>query len=113
MERRWLLEKDGDVRKRHLSQTRGIVEDFGGQTRAELPAALPALHDVNSEVFGEPMGIHEVATLIGCSAWTVRQRHLVAGLPHFRSGPNGRLIFYRNQVIHWLLKQQQKGGSST
>jgi hypothetical protein len=57
------------------------------------------------------MGIREVAQIIGCSPWTVRQRYLSIGLPHLRSGPNGKLIFYRNQVIHWLLTQQQKGGT--
>jgi len=63
-----------------------------------------------SEPLGEPLSIREVAGLIGCSAWTVRQRYLPAGLPHLRSGPNGKLIFYRNQIIHWLLRQQEKGG---
>jgi hypothetical protein len=48
--------------------------------------------DTTNEL-GEPLGIREVAKLIGCSAWTVRQRHVPRGLPHFRSGPSGRLIF--------------------
>lgn len=58
---------------------------------------------------GVPLTIREVARLIGCSAWTVRQRHLPQGLPCFRSGPAGKLIFYRNQVVAWILRQQ-KGG---
>lgn len=61
---------------------------------------------------GEPLGLREVAKLIGCSPWTVRQRYLPAGLPHFRSGPNAKLIFYKNQVIRWLLRQQEKGGTN-
>ena len=45
----------------------------------------------------------------GALAWTVRQRHLPQGLPCFRAGRAGKLIFYRNQVVAWILKQQ-KGG---
>jgi len=59
---------------------------------------------------GEPMGIKQVARLIGCSVWCVRQRQIPAGLPHFRSGPSGRFIFYRHQVVRWILEKQTKGG---
>jgi hypothetical protein len=65
-----------------------------------------------SERLGQPLSIQEVANLIGCSVWTVRQKYLHRGLPHVRSGPNGKLIFYRNQIIHWLLQEQQKGGTT-
>jgi len=62
---------------------------------------------------GEPLSIYDVAHLIGCSAWTVRQKHLRQGLPCFRSGPSGRLTFYRNQVVAWILeKQNQKKGGN-
>jgi hypothetical protein len=28
-----------------------------------------------------------------------------------RSGPHGKLIFFRNQIVAWILRrQQQKGG---
>ena len=50
------------------------------------------------EFLGEAMDVKRVAELIGCSAWTVRQKHVKAGLPCFRTGPSGRMIFYRNQV---------------
>ena len=64
------------------------------------------------EPLGTPLDIREVASLIGCSTWTIRQRYLFEGLPYFQSGRGGKLIFYRNQVVRWLLaKQQQKGGS--
>lgn len=66
-----------------------------------------------SDLLGEPLSIREVAELIGCSAWTVRQKYVPAGLPHLRSGPNGKLIFYNNQVIRWLLERQRKGGIRT
>ena len=58
---------------------------------------------------GPPLSITEVATLIGCSPWTVRQRHIPKGLPYFRSGASGKLIFYTNQVVRWI-ETKQKGG---
>jgi len=61
------------------------------------------------ELLGQPLSIKEAAKLIGCSAWTVRQKYVPLGLPHLRSGPNGKLIFYKNQIIRWLLERQQKG----
>ena len=73
------------------------------------PKYYPRPED-SANPLGEPLSISEVARLIGCSAWTVRQSYLPHGLPHFRSGPAGKLIFYRNQVIAWIL-QQQKGGN--
>ncbi len=59
---------------------------------------------------GEPISIREVARVIGCSAWSVRERYIPLGLPHLRSGPSGKLIFYRDQVVAWILTNQQKGG---
>jgi phage terminase Nu1 subunit (DNA packaging protein) len=65
------------------------------------------------EFLGEPINVKQVAELIGCSAWTVRQKHVREGLPCFRSGPSGRMIFYRNQVTAWILEKQKekKGGT--
>jgi phage terminase Nu1 subunit (DNA packaging protein) len=65
------------------------------------------------EFLGAAMDVKQVAELIGCSAWTVRQKHVKAGLPCFRTGPSGRMIFYRNQVTAWILERQkeQKGGA--
>jgi hypothetical protein len=71
-----------------------------GETRAGA-ASLDGL--------GAPLSIRAVARMLGVSPWTVRQRHLPAGLPHFRSGPQGKLIFFRDQVVAWILRQQ-KGG---
>ena len=71
-------------------------------------ASTPSL----GEALGDPLSIRDVAGVIGCSPWTVRQRYLPAGLPHHRLTPNGKLIFYRNQVIRWLIDRQQKGMSS-
>jgi hypothetical protein len=58
---------------------------------------------------GPPLKIVEVAALIGCSPWTVRQKLLPKGLPYFRSAASGKLIFYRDQVVRWI-EQKQKGG---
>ena len=60
---------------------------------------------------GSPLTINEVADLLGCSPWTVRQRYLRQGLPHLQARPRGKLVFFREQVIAWTLKRQrQKGG---
>jgi len=61
-------------------------------------------------LLGTPLSIREVARMIGCSAWTIRQRHIPAGLPYFRAGSNGKLVFFRDQVVGWILQQQKKGG---
>jgi hypothetical protein len=60
---------------------------------------------------GDPISIREVARVIGCSPWTVRQKYVPQGLPHLRSGPSGKFTFYREQVVAWILaRQQRKGG---
>jgi hypothetical protein len=66
-----------------------------------------------AEELGEPISIQAVARLIGCSVWTVRQRYLPAGLPHLRARAQGKLLFYRTQIIRWLLDRQRKGGTIT
>jgi hypothetical protein len=101
-----------------------VIAQFERWSRAELPEALPAGEPRNmnhsSEAktmdgmeLGEPLSVYDAAQLIGCSAWTVRQKHVKKGLPCFRTGPSGRMIFYRNQVTAWILKRQkeQKGGN--
>lgn len=57
---------------------------------------------------GEPLSIREVAALLGCSVWSVRQRFLPKGLPHFLSGPSGKMVFFRRQVVAWILAQQEQ-----
>lgn len=61
---------------------------------------------------GTPLDIKQVARLIGCSPWTVRQALLPKGLPHFRSRANGKLIFYEQQVVRWLLRVQRHHGGT-
>ena len=60
---------------------------------------------------GPPLSIRQVAALIGCSPWTVRQTLMPRGLPFFRSAASGRLIFYTNQIVGWIESQQFQGGN--
>jgi len=75
---------------------------FVGQPGAILGQAAPPL--------GLPLDMRQVADLIGCSPWTVRQTLIRRGLPHFRFGASGKLIFYRDQVVRWIENQQIQGG---
>ena len=79
---------------------------MSGFAESENPAPI---HEFSSS---DPGQILEVARLLGCSDWTVRHRYLPQGLPHLRpGGPGGKIVFFRNQVIAWILQQQkQKGG---
>jgi hypothetical protein len=52
------------------------------------------------------LGIGQVARLIGCSVWTVRQTLIPRGLPHFRFKSRGRLVFYHDQIVRWIEKEQ-------
>jgi hypothetical protein len=85
--------------------------DLGQSYPQHYPQRADAVAATLTEPLGAPLSIREVAGVIGCSPWTVRQRYLPAGLPHHRLTPNGKLIFYRNQVIRWLITRQQKGGT--
>ena len=64
--------------------------------------------DITGDPLGAPMTISQVAKLLGCSIWTLRQKHLRSGLPHFRIGKGGKLLFYRKQVIEWILETQEQ-----
>jgi hypothetical protein len=108
-----MLRKSGSDAAAKLNELLAFAPESLGQS---CPQHCPHLENIRadglSDPLGEPLSIREVAGIIGCSIWTVRQRYLPLGLSHLRSGPNGKLIFYKNQVIHWLLTQQ-KGGTTT
>lgn len=59
---------------------------------------------------GQPLNISQVARLLGCSPWSIRNTWIPRGLPHFRSGASSKLIFFEAQVVRWIERQQQKGG---
>jgi len=82
--------------------------------RGPGPLSLPPGTDFGpfGSALGMPLTIAEVALLIGCSPWTVRQTLIPRGLPHFRFKASGRLTFYEGQVIRWIENQQQ-GGKTT
>ena len=88
----------------------GLGQSYPKQYPQASGASLSGIGTSDRALLGAPLSIREVAELIGCSAWTVRQTHVPRGLPCFRSGPNGKLIFYRDQVIAWILSEQKKGG---
>jgi hypothetical protein len=79
----------------------------GSSTRSKNAIPSPFTRDK----LGEPLAIADVARLLGCSAWTIRQRYLRQGLPYLQARPRGKLVFFREQVIDWIEKRQrQKGG---
>jgi len=82
---------------------------LGQRCPQDYPQAQEAREESSPGDLGEPMDIREVAALIGCSVWTVRQQCLRQGLPHFRASRTGRLIFYRSQVVRWLIDKQTEG----
>lgn len=83
------------------AENKDLVAPSLGQ---RYPQQNPTLIDP----LGEPMTIREVARVLGCSVWTVRQRYLPRGLPYLRLGSNGKLLFYRNQVVRWVLEKQKE-----
>src|ERR1035441_10356345 len=78
--------------KREAQQSQGDLSD---SPRAELPVAKPVAEKRAADALGEVLTIHQVARLLGCSAWTVRQRYLARGLPYFRIGSIGKLVGLR------------------
>jgi phage terminase Nu1 subunit (DNA packaging protein) len=60
----------------------------------------------DQELLGDPLTIAEVAALLGCSPWTIRQRYLPQGLPYVRATTAGKLVFFRAQIIRWILERQ-------
>jgi hypothetical protein len=93
----------------NAAQIQGFPHTGLGQS---YPQHYPQPLQYGNDLLGTPLSIREVAQLIGCSPWTVRQKYLPRGLPCLRSGPSSKLIFYRDQVVAWILTQQRKGGTS-
>lgn len=86
------------------------------QARAARPGARPegrpgaSAAPENGLGLGRALTIRDVARAIGCSVFVVRYRLVPRGLPHFRSSPNGKYVFYERQVRAWVLAHQQEGG---
>src|SRR5947208_506101 len=99
-------------RKAESFISRALFAKSPGKPAGSLPAGLPAPLPEKLPAplaLGRPLNISEVARLIGCSPWTVRQKLLPRGLPFFRSAASGKLIFYQAQVVRWIERQQQGG----
>lgn len=86
-------------------QWQGVSHD---RPRAALPAGLPVADRRAEDPLGEALTIRDVAKILGCSVWTVRKRYLARGLPHFRLGGAGKLVFYRTQITRWILDAQER-----
>jgi len=89
-----------------------LAQNGASESARQSASSLTAERGRVGPDLGEPLSMQEVAALLGCSAWTVRQKYLTQGLPHLRACPGGRLVFFRQQVVAWILKRQQlqKGG---
>jgi len=61
-----------------------------------------------SRELGRPLTLQQVASMLGLSPWSVRQRWIPKGLPYVRAGASGRFIFFEREVERWL--RQQQGG---
>jgi len=72
------------------------------------PGGQPTPSGADSRL-GQALDIGQVARLVGCSPWSIRNTWIPRGLPHFRSGASSKLIFYTDQVVSWI-ERQQKGG---
>jgi hypothetical protein len=96
------LRKSGFAGGRRRTDSLDFPTDSLGQN---CPQQNPPLPD-QVDALGDALTIREAAALIGCSVWTVRQRCMRQGLPHYRPSKSGRLIFYRNQVVRWLIEKQ-------
>jgi hypothetical protein len=115
-------EQEGVIGFRAMRKRAGFAGFSGALGRAAEPGAVPGapgasvslqpalpcrqLPQAAPSPLGLPLGVEAVARLIGCSPWTVRQRLMPQGLPHFRAGASGKLIFYTNQVVAWIRKRQ-------
>ena len=80
---------------------------LGGRGGQSDPRHCPQL-DTLEFPLGDAMEIEEVAVLLGCSAWTVRQKYVRQGLPFLRTSASGKFVFFRRQVLDWILERQRK-----
>ena len=84
---------------------------LGQRNPQHCPPLNGAIGSESGASLGEAMSIRGVARILGCSEWTIRQQYLPRGLPYFRLSPRGKLLFFHNQIVRWVLeRQRQKGG---
>lgn len=102
-------------RNEKASESLGFGAVRGGQRKPhpcpqDCPYPGAASESLHGWPLGDPLAIEDVALLLGCSPWTVRQKYLPQGLPHLRASASGKFVFFREQVVHWILERQEKGG---
>lgn len=90
--------------RREAAETLGFSEASLGQSE---PEHCPRL-DSSEFSLGDALNINEVAAVLGCSTWTVRQKYLPQGLPCLRTSTTGKFVFFRRQVLDWILERQRK-----
>jgi hypothetical protein len=94
-----------------LAVSRRGLGPHGPRHDPYLDEAEEALH---GPPLGTPLTIEDVADLLGCSPWTVRQKYLPQGLPHLRASASGKLVFFRarSSVGFWNdSNNHMKGGT--
>ena len=96
--------KSGSAIPRNAAPALDILAPTLGHS---YPQHYPPRYPQQTAALGAPLSIRDVAKMIGCSAWTVRQTLMPRGLPYFRCG-GGKVLFYKNQIIGWI-ETQQKG----
>ncbi len=70
-----------EVKFHESAEAQQFIGVLADPHRAELPVGKPAADRSLDDPLGEALTVHEVSRLLGCSAWTVRKRHLKSGLP--------------------------------
>jgi hypothetical protein len=102
------IEPNAEVRKAGFESGEKSADSLSFASES-VGQSYPQHYPSGDDHLGEPLTIREAAKLLGCSPWTVRHSYMPKGLPHLRSGPLGKLIFYRMQVVRWILHYQKKG----
>jgi len=98
------------TQKSRFADTRDTAETLGIPA-IELGQSEPRHYpppEASAFPLGEAMTIGDVASIFGCSAWTVRHKYMRQGLPCLRTSRTGKFLFFRRQVLDWILKQQRK-----
>ena len=98
--------KSGMAKRVNGAENQGFSSAHLGQRYPHHYPHRADFENASDDPLGEPLTIHEVGRLLGCSVWTVRHRYLPLGLPYFRIGRAGKLMFYRKQIVLWILEKQ-------
>jgi hypothetical protein len=101
--------KSDSAERAEYAENQGISQSDLAQNGASGNARQNARDGARNSApeLGPSMTITDVAELLGCSPWTVRQRYLPQGLPCLRASRTGKLVFFREQVVRWILKRQR------